>query len=424
MGEPTPRAEVPTRSGPGSRPTPGTPPPAPGHRAWHVPETGIVVEESPAWVIPGPGEAASAGAGFGVDSLGRVNRAAARHGRTGFAETGLDRAGLDRAGLDTAGLDTAGLDAAGLGTAGLDTPGRNAAGFHPTARAEADQDEPTHTGGAHGRTKRRRTAEERRRASVRTAALTALGAGLAIALPAILRLPSSSHVTLKSPEASGPALAAPQDSADPADPGNSVGNTAPQGRAATAPQAGSSISASGTAASPATAARSTVSQGTASQSTVSPTTASQTTAKPATTAAPLAGPTTQISASLAAEYEDEVVTLTNAQRAAAGCGALHVDPRIQAAAVAHSVDMRARQYFAHNSLSGETPWQRMADQGYATPSAENIAMGQATPQDVVTAWMNSPGHRANILNCSSESIGVGVQFGPGGPWWTQDFGYV
>jgi uncharacterized protein YkwD len=50
-------------------------------------------------------------------------------------------------------------------------------------------------------------------------------------------------------------------------------------------------------------------------------------------------------------------------------------------------------------------------------------MGQQTPQSVVDAWMNSPGHRANILNCSSKAIGVGVEFGPAGPWWTQDFGY-
>ena len=248
--------------------------------------------------------------------------------------------------------------------------------------------------GSHGTSKRRPTAEERRRASVRTAALTALGAGLAIALPAILRIPSHPHVTLNSPEASGPALAAPQDSADPGHPADPAAGPTPQGRAATAPPSVSSISASGPAANPTTAL------------------------------GPLAGPTTQVSASLAAAYEYEVVALTNAQRAAAGCGALRLDTRIEAAAVAHSVDMRARRYFAHDSPDGETPWQRMADAGYPTPSAENIAMGQATPQDVVAAWMGSPDHRANILNCSSQAVGVGVRFGPGGPWWTQDFGDV
>jgi uncharacterized protein YkwD len=345
-------------------------------------------------VIPGSGAVAFGGAESGLDSLGRVTQPETRSGATAFGETRFGGANFAGTGFGEADLDGTGLD-----ETGLEETGRGGSG--------------------HGKSKRRRTAEERRRASVRTAALTALGAGLAIALPAILRLPSSTHVTLNSPEASGPALTAPQDSADPAGPGDPVGGgTAPRGRAVTAPQSAASISAGGPAASPASA--------------------SQTTAKPAggangantngtsagTATAPLAGPTTQISASLAAEYENEVVTLTNAQRAAAGCGALHVDTRIQAAAIAHSVDMRARGYFTHNSADGETPWQRMADEGYTTPSAENIAMGQATPQDVVTAWMNSPGHRANILNCSSKSIGVGVQFGPGGPWWTQDFGYV
>ncbi len=85
--------------------------------------------------------------------------------------------------------------------------------------------------------------------------------------------------------------------------------------------------------------------------------------------------------------------------------------------------MRARDYFAHDTPDGATPWTRIEAQGYSNPSAENIAMGQRTPQSVVDAWMASPGHRANILNCSSKAIGVGVQFGPNGPWWTQDFGY-
>ena len=118
-----------------------------------------------------------------------------------------------------------------------------------------------------------------------------------------------------------------------------------------------------------------------------------------------------------------MVTLTNDQRAAHGCPALRDDPRLRAAATGHSVDMRARGYFAHNTPDGVTPWTRIEARGYSDPSAENIAMGQQTPQSVVDAWMNSPGHRANILNCSSKAIGVGVQFGPNGPWWTQDFGY-
>lgn len=266
-----------------------------------------------------------------------------------------------------------------------------------------------------------RAARARRRVSVRTTALTALGAGLAIALPAILRLPSGTTLTFGGPEASGPAQLSPHDSAD-ASTGASSGTPSSAPGTTSGGGANAGPAHQPTSISPATVPSPTAD---ASPTAAASPTAPQTTAKPVTVAAPaLAGPTTQISADLAAAYESQVVDLTNAQRAAAGCGALHLDAHIQAAAIAHSVDMRARRYFAHNSPDGETPWQRMADAGYTTPSGENIAMGQATPQDVVTAWMNSPGHRANILNCSSQAVGVGVQFGPGGPWWTQDFGYV
>ena len=152
-----------------------------------------------------------------------------------------------------------------------------------------------------------------------------------------------------------------------------------------------------------------------------PTTAATTAARHAVGDAGV--PTAQIPADQAASYEAEVVALTNDQRTAHGCPALRDDPRLRAAALAHSVDMRVRDYFAHDTPDGVTPWTRIEAQGYPDPSAENIAMGQPTPQAVVEAWMNSAGHRANILNCSSKAIGVGVQFGPNGPWWTQDFGY-
>jgi uncharacterized protein YkwD len=85
--------------------------------------------------------------------------------------------------------------------------------------------------------------------------------------------------------------------------------------------------------------------------------------------------------------------------------------------------MAARDYFDHNSPDGKTPWDRIEAAGYDAPAAENIARGQPTPQAVVDAWMNSEGHRANILNCKIKAIGVGVHLGEGGPWWTQDFGY-
>jgi uncharacterized protein YkwD len=121
--------------------------------------------------------------------------------------------------------------------------------------------------------------------------------------------------------------------------------------------------------------------------------------------------------------EAQAVQLTNAQRAQHGCSALRVDSRLRTAARAHSKDMHVRGYFEHNSPDGKTPWDRIKAAGYTQAGAENIAMGYATAKAVVDGWMNSPGHRANILNCSLKAVGIGVEYGSGGPWWTQDFGF-
>ncbi len=56
-------------------------------------------------------------------------------------------------------------------------------------------------------------------------------------------------------------------------------------------------------------------------------------------------------------------------------------------------------------------------------AGENIARGQTDARAVVDTWTHSEGHRGNILDCGFRTLGVGVRFGPGGPWWTQDFGY-
>lgn len=121
--------------------------------------------------------------------------------------------------------------------------------------------------------------------------------------------------------------------------------------------------------------------------------------------------------------EDLSVRLTNQQRAQHGCSALRVDTHLRTAAREHSRDMQVRHYFEHNSPDGRTPWDRIEAAGYSRPGAENIAMGYPTAQAVVDGWMNSPGHRANILNCSLKAVGIGVEYGWGGPWWTQDFGF-
>jgi uncharacterized protein YkwD len=121
-----------------------------------------------------------------------------------------------------------------------------------------------------------------------------------------------------------------------------------------------------------------------------------------------------------------VVTLTNAERAKAGCGPLTVDATLTAVAQAHSQDMATHNYFDHNSQDGRSPFDRMTAAGYRySTAAENIAAGQRTAQDVMTGWMNSPGHRANILNCALKEIGVGYATASSsqyGVYWTQDFG--
>ncbi|MEU9842723.1 CAP domain-containing protein [Actinomadura sp. NPDC048032] len=121
--------------------------------------------------------------------------------------------------------------------------------------------------------------------------------------------------------------------------------------------------------------------------------------------------------------EASVVSLTNAERAKHGCPALRTDARLVTAARKHSADMAANDYFDHTSRNGDSPWKRMEDAGYSSPGAENIAKGYPTASAVVKGWMDSPGHRANILNCGLRAIGVGMASGSGGRLWTQDFGW-
>ncbi|MFF5470894.1 sigma-70 family RNA polymerase sigma factor [Streptomyces achromogenes] len=119
----------------------------------------------------------------------------------------------------------------------------------------------------------------------------------------------------------------------------------------------------------------------------------------------------------------QVVALVNKERAAAGCGPVTEDPLLERAAQGHSDDMAARGFFDHTNPDGAGPGERVTAAGYRWSTyGENIARGQQTPQAVMDSWMHSPGHRANILNCSFKDIGVGVHHGTGGPWWTQNFG--
>ncbi len=119
-------------------------------------------------------------------------------------------------------------------------------------------------------------------------------------------------------------------------------------------------------------------------------------------------------------YEREVVRLVNAERAKYGLSALREDERLCAVARMKSQDMHDLGYFDHNSPTYGTPFQLMKAQGITYRTAgENIAMGYRTPEAVVSAWMASSGHRANILNASYTTIGVG--YVADGHYWTQHF---
>ncbi|GAB3222287.1 hypothetical protein GCM10027447_09050 [Glycomyces halotolerans] len=120
--------------------------------------------------------------------------------------------------------------------------------------------------------------------------------------------------------------------------------------------------------------------------------------------------------------EDAIVQLVNDERAEAGCGELRTDGRLDDAARLHAEDMAANDYFAHESRDGRGPTDRAAEQGYEGGVGENIAMGYPDPASVMDAWMNSEGHRANILNCGYSVIGVGIAERGGTIYWVQNFG--
>jgi uncharacterized protein YkwD len=122
--------------------------------------------------------------------------------------------------------------------------------------------------------------------------------------------------------------------------------------------------------------------------------------------------------------EAEVLRLVNAERAEAGCRALVSNDTLLGTARAHSTDMATRNFFSHTNPDGQSPFDRMRQAGYqGRMMGENIAAGQTSPAAVMEAWMNSSGHRANILNCGYKEIGIGLHAGGSMRlYWTQNFG--
>ncbi|MEU7903139.1 CAP domain-containing protein [Actinoplanes sp. NPDC049118] len=121
---------------------------------------------------------------------------------------------------------------------------------------------------------------------------------------------------------------------------------------------------------------------------------------------------------------DEVFALTNRERARNGCPALAQDEELTVAAVRQSHYMAATGDFGHFGWRGSTFRSRSKDAGYHAVAGENVAHGFSSTTEVMAAWMASPPHRANILNCGVKALGTGVQRAANGTYyWTQVFGW-
>lgn len=157
------------------------------------------------------------------------------------------------------------------------------------------------------------------------------------------------------------------------------------------------------------------------QPTAAPTAVPTTEPTASPTATPTAAPTAATSSESA--MEQEVLALVNEVRAENGLSALTWAEDIAEIARAHSADMINRSFFSHTNPDGESPFDRLKSNGISyNAAAENIAYGQRTAEAVMESWMNSSGHRANILNKNVKEIGIGaVKNSQGTVYWTQMF---
>ena len=130
---------------------------------------------------------------------------------------------------------------------------------------------------------------------------------------------------------------------------------------------------------------------------------------------------------------NRALSLINAERAQHGCGPLTINPQLNKAAMRQSAAMAEQHFFDHKDPDGTTPGQRVRDTGYVFQMmGENIEAGTDTAEEAVKVWMNSPGHRANILTCAYKETGLALVDAPddvpinGQPmayeyYWTQEF---
>jgi uncharacterized protein YkwD len=148
----------------------------------------------------------------------------------------------------------------------------------------------------------------------------------------------------------------------------------------------------------------------------SPATSNSPTSSPSPTL-PTASPTP----SAPSGVQGQLLRLVNEARDSAGCDPVTLDSRLTRAAQLHAEDMEENNYFSHSSQDGRTFVDRVKDQGYSSPSAENIAQGQQNANQVFNAWMDSSGHRDNIESCSTRTMGIG--YTEAEHYWVQDFGF-
>jgi uncharacterized protein YkwD len=151
-------------------------------------------------------------------------------------------------------------------------------------------------------------------------------------------------------------------------------------------------------------------------------------ATPATSkASPKPTKTTAKAATGLTAQENEVIRLVNVERGKAGCGSVALNTKLRTAMRLHVQELgtHGNLYISHVSDDGRSFTERAAEQGYTAAGGENVARGQRDAAAVMDSWMNSEGHRANILNCSFKAIGVGAVKGVDGTIvWGQIFGRV
>ncbi|MGW0433987.1 CAP domain-containing protein [Micromonospora sp. NPDC003197] len=148
-------------------------------------------------------------------------------------------------------------------------------------------------------------------------------------------------------------------------------------------------------------------------------------ATPATTAPKQTPSRTPAQVSAGDSREEQVLAIVNQERSANGCGAVKINAKLATSARQHSADQAANDKMSHTGSDGSSFVQRAQRAGYQNAIGENVAAGYRTPTAVMEGWMNSSGHRANILNCQAKAIGIGVVAAADGTlYWTQVFGSV